>query len=125
MAATVSSPVPASAVAPAAALPAELTHRQARQALDALLAQLRSASSANANANANGNGNKGDGMGAAAAGAWVVDASALQVFDSSALAVLLECRRGALVAQQPFAVRGLPPALAGLAALYGVAELLA
>lgn len=121
MAATVSSPVPASAVAPAAALPAELTHRQARQALDALLAQLRSASSANAN----GNRNKGDGMGAAAAGAWVVDASALQVFDSSALAVLLECRRGALVAQQPFAVRGLPPALAGLAALYGVAELLA
>ncbi len=123
MATTDSSPVPASAVAPAAALPAELTHRQARQALDALLAQLRSASSANANGN--GDGNKQDGMGAAAAGAWVVDASALQVFDSSALAVLLECRRGALVAQQPFAVRGLPPALAGLAALYGVAELLA
>ena len=123
MATTDSSPVPASAVAPAAALPAELTHRQARQALDALLAQLRSASSANANGN--GDGNKQDGMGAAAAGAWVVDASALQVFDSSALAVLLECRRGALVAQQPFAVHGLPPALAGLAALYGVAELLA
>ena len=92
---------------PLAALPAELTHRQARQTLNALQAQLRSSSKASA-----------------AASGWVVDASALQVFDSSALAVLLECRRSALAAQQTFAVRGLPSALAGLAALYGVAELL-
>ena len=91
----------------APALPAELTHRQARQALAALQAQLRSS---------NGSGSTANG--------WVVDASALQVFDSSALAVLLECRRNALAAQQPFAVRGLPDALAGLAKLYGVAELL-
>ena len=107
MATTVPAPVPAFAAVPAAVLPAELTHRQARQVLDALQAQLRSNNSH------------------AVAGGWVVDASALQVFDSSALAVLLECRRGALAAQQPFAVRGLPPPLAGLAALYGVAELLA
>ena len=53
------------------------------------------------------------------------DASALQVFDSSALAVLLECRRHALAAGKTFAVHALPPALAGMATLYGVAELLA
>ena len=117
MATTVLVPVPDSTAARAAALPAELTHRQARQVLDALQAQLRSAG------NGNGNGHAG-GKGAAAASGWVVDASALQVFDSSALAVLLECRRSALAAQQTFAVRGLPSALAGLAALYGVAELL-
>ena len=105
--ATQATPPTTAFAAPAAALPAELTHRQARQALNALQAQLRSSSNA----------------GAATSG-WVVDASALQVFDSSALAVLLECRRSALAAQQPFAVRGLPSALAGLAALYGVAELL-
>ena len=54
----------------------------------------------------------------------VVDAGALQVFDSSALAVLLECRREALSERKAFAVKGLPAALAGMAALYGVAELL-
>ena len=91
----------------APALPAQLTHRQARQALAALQAQLRSNNGSDSTANG-----------------WVVDASALQVFDSSALAVLLECRRNALAAQQPFAVLGLPDALAGLAKLYGVAELL-
>ena len=95
---------------PLAALPAELTHRQARQTLNVLQAQLRSSASGS--------------QGSASANGWVVDASALQVFDSSALAVLLECRRSALAAQQSFAVRGLPSALAGLAALYGVAELL-
>ena len=105
MALAVPAPVKAVAAAPAAALPAELTHRQARQALNALQAQLRSS-------------------GTGESAGWVVDASALEVFDSSALAVLLECRRSALAVQQPFAVRGLPPALAGLAKLYGVAELL-
>lgn len=103
------SPVPP--VLPAApALPAELTHRQARQTLDALQAHLRSSTSHS--------------NGTDALAGWVVDASALEVFDSSALAVLLECRRSALALQRPFAVHGLPPALAGLAGLYGVAELL-
>lgn len=99
--------VPGALAAPA--LPAELTHRQARQTLAALQLQLRSPGSAAATPPHPG---------------WVVDAGALQVFDSSALAVLLECRRSALAAGQGFAVRGLPPALAGLAALYGVADLL-
>jgi len=54
----------------------------------------------------------------------VADAGALQHFDSSALAVLLECRREALLARKAFAVRNLPPRLRDLAGLYGVAELL-
>lgn len=83
-------------------LPSELTHRQASATLDMLLQALR--------------GDQGPQL--------VVDAAALQVFDSSALAVLLECRREALAERKAFAVKGLPAALAGMAALYGVAELL-
>jgi phospholipid transport system transporter-binding protein len=49
-----------------------------------------------------------------------VDASALQEFDSSALAVLLECRRRAQAAGKPFRVLGAPPKLIELAQLYGV-----
>ncbi len=85
-------------------LPAQLTLPQARAVLEALLQALRTQTQAQAQ--------------------WVCDASALQVFDSSALAVLLECRRHALAAGKTFAVRALPPALAGMATLYGVAELL-
>jgi phospholipid transport system transporter-binding protein len=54
----------------------------------------------------------------------VVDASALTHFDSSAIAVLLECRREASAAGRGFAVKGLPPRLRELATLYGVAGLL-
>ncbi|MEJ7928495.1 STAS domain-containing protein [Ramlibacter sp. AN1015] len=54
----------------------------------------------------------------------VADASALEQFDSSALAVLLECRREALALGKRFAVRGLPQRLRALAALYGVEALL-
>ena len=54
----------------------------------------------------------------------VVDASALDQFDSSALAVLLECRRDASAAGRSFAVKGLPARLRELASLYGVAGLL-
>ena len=54
----------------------------------------------------------------------VADASNLQVFDSSALAVLLDCRREALAAGKAFSVHQLPPRLRELAVLYGVAELL-
>lgn len=54
----------------------------------------------------------------------VVDASALQQFDSSALALLLECRRQALAAGQGFSVRNAPALLRQLAGLYGVAELI-
>jgi phospholipid transport system transporter-binding protein len=54
----------------------------------------------------------------------VADASALRVFDSSALAVLLECRREALALGKSFAVSKLPARLRALATLYGVGELL-
>lgn len=54
----------------------------------------------------------------------VVDAKPLQVFDSSALAVLLECRREALALGKTFAVANMPPRLRDLAGVYGVTELL-
>jgi len=53
-------------------------------------------------------------------GAVVADASALQQFDSSALAVLLACRRQALAAGKAFSVHGAPARLRQLASLYGV-----
>ena len=94
--------MPRAAEQPVLALPPELTHRQARATLQQLLAVL-----------------------AAAPGNEVcVDARALRVFDSSVLAVLLECRRAALAAGRRFAVQGLPPALAGMAGLYGVQDLI-
>ena len=58
------------------------------------------------------------------AAAVVVDASNLQRFDSSALAVLLECRRAALAGGKLFELRGAPAKLAALARLYGVDALL-
>ena len=54
----------------------------------------------------------------------VADASALQVFDSSALALLLACRREALAVGKAFSVHALPQRLRQLAGLYGVAELI-
>jgi phospholipid transport system transporter-binding protein len=54
----------------------------------------------------------------------VADASSLSRFDSSALAVLLECRRDALALGKTFVVKGLPTRLRALAGLYGVADLL-
>jgi phospholipid transport system transporter-binding protein len=82
-------------------LPAELTHTQARTCLRMLVQALRGESAA-----------------------AIADASALTKFDSSALAVLLECRREAQVMGKTFSVRGLPARLRALAALYGVGELL-
>ena len=54
----------------------------------------------------------------------VIDASNLRQFDSSALAVLLECQRLAQAFSKAFAVRNAPPKLAALAKLYGVDVLL-
>lgn len=54
----------------------------------------------------------------------VADASNLRTFDSSALAVLLDCRREALVQGKTFAVSQMPTQLRQLAGLYGVEELL-
>ena len=56
--------------------------------------------------------------------AVVVDASNLQHFDSSALAVLLECERAADAWGKPFELRNAPPKLVALARLYGVDSLL-
>ena len=81
-------------------LPATLTYRQALDVRQALKAQIN------------------------AQPAVVMDASALTQFDSSALAVMLACRRQAVVAGKTFAVHGLSEKLTQLADLYGVTELL-
>ena len=83
-------------------LPAELTHDQATPSLRMLLQGLRSQTEPTV----------------------VVDASALVKFDSSALAVLLECRRESMAMGRAFAVRQLPALLTDLARLYGISELL-
>jgi len=56
--------------------------------------------------------------------AVVIDASPLQHFDTSALAVLLECQRLALAWGKSFGVRQAPDKLSALAKLYGVDGLL-
>lgn len=53
-----------------------------------------------------------------------VDAQALQTFDSSAVAVLLELRRTLAQNGRQLQVVNLPPKLKELVALYGVSELL-
>ena len=83
-------------------LPAELTHAQAAAGCRMLVQGL-----------------KGE-----AGPVAVADGSALERFDSSALAVLLECRREALALGKGFAVAHLPPRLVQLADLYGVSALL-
>jgi phospholipid transport system transporter-binding protein len=54
-----------------------------------------------------------------------VDASALRIFDSAAVAVLLECRRLARAWSKGFEVCRAPPKLTELVRLYGVDQLLA
>jgi phospholipid transport system transporter-binding protein len=83
-------------------LPARLTHDQARPCSRMLTQALRSQPES----------------------AVVADAGALGHFDSSALAVLLDCRREALALGKSFSVSRLPTRLRELAKLYGVAELL-
>ncbi len=53
-----------------------------------------------------------------------VDASALQAYDTSTIALLLQARRAAQAAGRGFAVSGAPAQLMQLAALYGVEALL-
>jgi len=53
-----------------------------------------------------------------------VNAAALARFDSTALAVLLEVRRVVLSLGKTLTLHALPPRLADLARLYGIAELL-
>jgi phospholipid transport system transporter-binding protein len=54
----------------------------------------------------------------------VLDASALQQFDSSALAVVLACRRAVLSSGGVLRVTGLPERAQALAKVYGVTALL-
>jgi phospholipid transport system transporter-binding protein len=61
---------------------------------------------------------------AAGSGPLRVDASKLQDFDSSTIALLLHARRQAQAAGRGFEVAGAPAQLAQLARLYGVEELL-
>lgn len=97
------SPVPL-----ALALPEILLHEQAVGCLQQLTVRLQSSGAA----------------GAEAPRDWVIDASALRDFDSSALAVLLACRRSAHGLGGTLRVQGLPAALRELASVYGVLELL-
>jgi phospholipid transport system transporter-binding protein len=61
----------------------------------------------------------------AADDAPVLDASGLQNLDSSAIAVLLQCRRGAQAKGKALTIVGAPPKLTQLTQLYGVEELVA
>ena len=84
-------------------LPAEITHEQAVACCRMLTQGLRSQADA----------------------AVVADASGLQRFDSSALAVLLELRREAASLGKTLAISRMPARLRELATLYGVAGLFA
>ncbi len=86
------------------ALPQSLTQTAATASLAALTAALR--------------------QHGGAAAPLAVDASPLQQFDTTALAVLLDLRRQAQALGQVLSVHGLPARLADLARLYGVADLL-
>lgn len=55
----------------------------------------------------------------------VIDASALQVLDTAALALLLACQRQVRARGLELRLTGAPPKLAQLAQLYGVEALLA
>ena len=84
------------------ALPAELTQDQASSCLRAMM----------------------QGLPSQAGPEVVVDGRALNRFDSSALAVLLELRRQCQSTGKELRVTCLPKQLMGLAGLYGIAELL-
>ena len=61
----------------------------------------------------------------ACAADWQIDASQLQNFDSSALALLLDLRRSAAAASSMLSIHNAPARLTQLAQLYGVNELIA
>jgi phospholipid transport system transporter-binding protein len=61
---------------------------------------------------------------ATGSGPLSIDAGALQAFDTSVIALLLQARRLATAAGRGFQVTGAPAKLAQLAQLYGVEELL-
>ena len=85
-------------------LPADLTRSQASACLQMLVQGLKAVTDA---------------------AVVVVDASALERFDSSALAVLLELRRESQAQGKSLRIRALPQRLRDLGTVYGIAELLA
>ena len=95
-------PVSASAMSSSAviALPATVTMNDARATRAALAAQL------------------------AGAELPLIDASGLQVLDTAALAVLLDCQRQVQALGRRLRITGVPPKLQQLAQLYGVDALL-
>lgn len=84
-----------------AALPATVTMRDARAAVQALEPAI------------------GQGQ-----GPLVIDAGGLREFDSAAIAALLELRRQAQAVRRTLQVHAAPAPMVELAGLYGVAELL-
>ena len=86
-------------------LPANMGKAEAKAALDSLNAQIKQSAKVDA-------------------AGIVLDASALQRFDSSSLAVLLECRRQAQTVGRTLRIHNAPAKLRQLANLYGVNDLL-
>jgi phospholipid transport system transporter-binding protein len=86
------------------ALPATLMQAQAQSVADSLVASFTAQ--------------------LAKGGEAVLDASALAQFDSSALAVVLACRRAVLAHGVQLHVKGLPERAQALAKVYGLSDLL-
>jgi phospholipid transport system transporter-binding protein len=86
------------------ALPTTVMQAQAQAVADGLVAQLLAHVSKGSEA--------------------VLDASALMHFDSSALAVVLACRRAVMANGAELRVSGLPERAQALAKVYGLTELL-
>ena len=84
------------------ALPQRITHAEAQAVTDGLLAVAQTQP-----------------------GPMALDASALQVFDTSALAVILACQRAAVLRGASLTVQGLSPRAQTLAQVYGISALLA
>lgn len=89
-------------------LPARLTHQEAPECVRQLTQALAQAKGGDAGQHS----------------AWPIDAAALTHFDSSALAVLLECRRLADADGRQVRIVNAPAKLGQLARLYGVEDLL-
>lgn len=83
-------------------LPESITHGNARQCLNQLQTQLASESAPEVR----------------------VDASGLKRFDSAALALLLELRRGAMQRGKTLSLQAMPARLADVARLYGIDAML-
>ena len=83
------------------ALPQRITHAEAQAVADGLLAVAQTQP-----------------------GPMALDASALQTFDTSAMAVILACQRAAVSRGATLTVRGLPERAQTLARVYGIADLL-